>query len=65
MHEHDMTSNAVRPGHPDASSHPVGDDSAPDPIRRALAEADLLRARIDQLHRAGLCDCPPLEPAWI
>jgi hypothetical protein len=64
MPEHDMTPTAVPPGHPGASSQPAGDDGAPDPIRRALAEAELLRARIDQLQRAGLCNCPAVEPAW-
>jgi hypothetical protein len=65
MHEHHLKLNAIPPGHPGASSALAGDESASDPIRRAMAEAELLRARIREMQRDGVCDCPALEPGWI
>jgi hypothetical protein len=53
MHEHHLTLNLVPPGHPGAS-YPVAHDADGDPIRLAMAEAELLRDRIRQLELA----CP-------
>jgi hypothetical protein len=62
MTEHRPTSNVGPP--PGAIAQPAGDDGALEPIRRAMAEAELLRARIQELQRDGICDCPALEPGW-
>jgi hypothetical protein len=51
MHEHHLTLNVVPPGHP-GMSRPMGggDDEAIETLRRAMAEAELLRARLRQLE---------------
>jgi hypothetical protein len=63
VHEHHVTHESVPQGASGASRPPGGDDDAGGAIRRAMAEAELLRARIGQLQRDGVCDCPALERA--
>jgi hypothetical protein len=64
MHEDHLTPNVVPTGRPGASTRSAADDSASDPIRRAMAEAELLRARIGEIQRDGVCNCQALEPGW-
>jgi hypothetical protein len=49
MHESHLLLNKIPAGHP-GDSRPVGpgQDAETDPIRRAAAEAELLRARLRQ-----------------
>jgi hypothetical protein len=64
MNEHHLTFSLIPPGHPGARYAPGrGDNDTADPIGRAMAEGELLRARILEIQRDGLCDCPPLSDA--
>jgi hypothetical protein len=64
MHEHHLTLNLVPPGHP-GMSRPVGggDDKAIETLRHAMAEGELLRARLRQLASSAACDPAECDPA--
>lgn len=63
MHEHHLTFSLVPPGHPGASRPAAVDNDGLEPLRRAMAEGELLRARLRQLQSCADCDPTPLGEA--